>query len=29
MALQSSLERKVQSLDADRWMFEGEGRGKG
>ncbi|KAF2181823.1 hypothetical protein K469DRAFT_713419 [Zopfia rhizophila CBS 207.26] len=27
-ALDSSLERKVQSLEADRWMFEGEGKAK-
>ena len=25
VALKSSLERKVASLEADRWMFEGEG----
>ncbi|KAJ4302767.1 hypothetical protein N0V90_001658 [Kalmusia sp. IMI 367209] len=25
VALRASLERKVQSLDVDRWMFEGEG----
>ncbi|KAF2680245.1 hypothetical protein K458DRAFT_312282 [Lentithecium fluviatile CBS 122367] len=29
VALQSSCERKVQSLEQDRWMFEGEGKGKG
>ncbi|PVI07688.1 hypothetical protein DM02DRAFT_608770 [Periconia macrospinosa] len=27
-ALRSSLEKKVQSLENDRWMFEGEGKGK-
>lgn len=29
VALQASCERKVQSLEGDRWMFEGEGRSKG
>ncbi|KAF2715262.1 hypothetical protein K504DRAFT_23037 [Pleomassaria siparia CBS 279.74] len=28
-ALSSSLEKKVQSLEHDRWMFEGEGKSKG
>ncbi|KAF2474283.1 uncharacterized protein BDR25DRAFT_281139 [Lindgomyces ingoldianus] len=28
-ALESSLEKKVQSLEHDRWMFEGEGKSKG
>lgn len=28
-ALQSSMERKVQSLEADRWMFEGDVKSKG
>ncbi|KAF2795305.1 hypothetical protein K505DRAFT_273497 [Melanomma pulvis-pyrius CBS 109.77] len=28
-ALESSLEKKAQSLEHDRWMFEGEGRSKG
>ncbi|KAF2638958.1 hypothetical protein P280DRAFT_470964 [Massarina eburnea CBS 473.64] len=28
-ALQNNLERKVQSLEADKWMFEGEGKSKG
>ncbi|KAF2253964.1 hypothetical protein BU26DRAFT_516218 [Trematosphaeria pertusa] len=28
-ALQSSLEKKVQSLEHDRWMFEGDGKSKG
>ncbi|KAF2736954.1 hypothetical protein EJ04DRAFT_139131 [Polyplosphaeria fusca] len=28
-ALQSSMEKKVQSLDLDKWMFEGEGKSKG
>ncbi|KAF2114991.1 hypothetical protein BDV96DRAFT_90765 [Lophiotrema nucula] len=28
-ALQSSLEKRVQSLEHDRWMFEGEGKSKG
>ncbi|KAF1957457.1 hypothetical protein CC80DRAFT_592718 [Byssothecium circinans] len=29
LALQASLERKVQSLECDKWMFEGEGKSKG
>ena len=28
-ALDSSLEKKAQSLEHDRWMFEGEGKSKG